>query len=167
MGLKGGLTYNSSNHVNSQQQRGTTFPAARPCTTWPTAAIDGFLVSPAGGWVTSAPKKITGSLKTLGLLNTNNAARHFVASTIITILVDNAAISIFLTWSWAQECCWHHRASRWSSSTDSIKFAVTSSRHSLLAHTGWRCRAGCLRLASLPLWPKKQTHASVSFSCGG
>ncbi len=29
-----------------------------------TAAIDGFLLSPAGGWVTSAPKNITGSLKT-------------------------------------------------------------------------------------------------------
>ena len=32
-----------------------------------TAAIDGFFKSPAGGWVTSAPKKITGSAKTFGL----------------------------------------------------------------------------------------------------
>lgn len=32
-----------------------------------TAAIEGFLLSPAGGWVTSAPRNITGSLNTLGL----------------------------------------------------------------------------------------------------
>lgn len=32
-----------------------------------TAAIDGFLLSPAGGCVTSAPRNITGSLKTFGL----------------------------------------------------------------------------------------------------
>jgi hypothetical protein len=29
-----------------------------------TEAMLGFLVSPAGGWVTSAPRKMTGSLKT-------------------------------------------------------------------------------------------------------
>ena len=28
----------------------------------------GFLLSPAGGWVTSAPRKMTGSLKTFGLM---------------------------------------------------------------------------------------------------
>uniref|UniRef100_A0A6B0UJC7 Uncharacterized protein n=1 Tax=Ixodes ricinus TaxID=34613 RepID=A0A6B0UJC7_IXORI len=33
-----------------------------------TAAIEGFLLSPAGGCVTSAPRKMTGSLKTLGLM---------------------------------------------------------------------------------------------------
>ncbi|RNA31905.1 hypothetical protein BpHYR1_001807 [Brachionus plicatilis] len=30
-----------------------------------TAAMDGFVLSPAGGWVTSAPINITGSLNTL------------------------------------------------------------------------------------------------------
>lgn len=33
-----------------------------------TAAMLGFLLSPAGGCVTSAPRKITGSLKTFGLM---------------------------------------------------------------------------------------------------
>ena len=33
-----------------------------------TAAMEGFLLSPAGGWVTSAPKKMTGSLKIFGLM---------------------------------------------------------------------------------------------------
>jgi hypothetical protein len=33
-----------------------------------TAAMDGFLLSPAGGCVTSAPRKMTGSLKILGLM---------------------------------------------------------------------------------------------------
>ena len=28
----------------------------------------GFLLSPTGGWVTSAPRKMTGSLKTFGLM---------------------------------------------------------------------------------------------------
>ena len=30
----------------------------------PTAAIEGFCVSPAGGWVTSAPRKMIGSRNT-------------------------------------------------------------------------------------------------------
>lgn len=34
-----------------------------------TAAIDGFLLSPAGGCVTSAPRKITGSLNTFGRMD--------------------------------------------------------------------------------------------------
>lgn len=33
-----------------------------------TAAMLGFLLSPAGGWVTSAPRNITGSLNTFGLI---------------------------------------------------------------------------------------------------
>ena len=33
-----------------------------------TAAMEGFLLSPAGGWVTSAPRKMTGSLKIFGLM---------------------------------------------------------------------------------------------------
>lgn len=32
-----------------------------------TAAMDGLLLSPAGGWVTSAPKNITGSRNIAGL----------------------------------------------------------------------------------------------------
>lgn len=32
-----------------------------------TAAMEGFDLSPAGGWVTLAPRKMTGSRKTLGL----------------------------------------------------------------------------------------------------
>ena len=32
-----------------------------------TAAMEGLLVSPAGGWVTSAPRKMTGSRNTRGL----------------------------------------------------------------------------------------------------
>ena len=34
---------------------------------WLTAAIEGFFSSPAGGWVTSAPQKMTGSLNIRGL----------------------------------------------------------------------------------------------------
>ena len=33
-----------------------------------TAAMEGFLLSPAGGWVTSEPRKMTGSLNTFGLM---------------------------------------------------------------------------------------------------
>lgn len=41
---------------------------------WPsmeptTAAIDGFLLSPAGGCVTSAPRNMTGSLNTFGRID--------------------------------------------------------------------------------------------------
>lgn len=37
-----------------------------------TAAMEGFFPSPAGGWVTSEPKKITGCWKTNGLDRTNS-----------------------------------------------------------------------------------------------
>jgi hypothetical protein len=55
--------------------------------------MDGFLLSPekkltAGGWVTSAPRKITGSLKTFGrMLGTKILKRKDLQLVIITSFI--------------------------------------------------------------------------------
>jgi len=43
-----------------------------------TAAMDGFLSSPAAGWVTSAPKNITGSVLRKDGLESSTNTKHLI-----------------------------------------------------------------------------------------
>ena len=88
---------------------------------WLTAAMEGLDLSPAGGWVTSAPRKMTGSRNTGGLQEYNKHSHG---------LVQDCSISSVLAMEILQSCTW---PSIWS------QFSAKSSQE-----TPWGQGMGCL-----------------------
>lgn len=130
-----------------------------------TAAMEGFLPSPAGGWVTSAPRKITGCWNTNGLESGDrpHSARRKYRSCSIWMgatethwVTCRAGILVsLLTCPVGGGCCWHHPAWHWFSDRGWRGSEVSSSEHSSPAHIGLPCQELCLQ----HVWPQLQHTA--------
>ena len=118
-----------------------------------TAAMEGFFPSPAGGWVTSAPRNITGCWNTNGLehksaINTQHKVTADVCPISEMIHIRISPPESSLTCPAGGGCYWHRPAWRWSSDRGWRGSEVLSFEHSSLGHIAWPCRVLCLQHVS-------------------
>lgn len=128
-----------------------------------TAAMEGFFPSPAGGWVTSAPRKMTGWWKTDGLKNKQYKRTQTRCLVHLRKVCPNQrmkfsvkwnglnSLSISLTADGVPICCWCRQVWHWSWDTGWRGSEGRSSPHSSPERTELPFPEECLQHVLLPL----------------